>query len=51
LDPAHKTWERDTLPDGTMICRWIMPYQKSGKIILQNLGSSRFAVGEGLKSS
>lgn len=25
--------------DGTMISRWVMPYQRSGRITLQNLGS------------
>lgn len=31
-------WNRTVLEDGTMTCRWVMPYQKSGKISLVNFG-------------
>jgi len=31
-------WERTVAEDGTMSCRWVMPYQHSGKISLVNLG-------------
>ncbi len=30
-------WYRTVSEDGTMSCRWVMPYQKSGKISLVNL--------------
>lgn len=30
-------WYRTVAEDGTMSCRWVMPYQKSGKITLVNL--------------
>jgi hypothetical protein len=30
-------WERSVAKDGTMTCRWVMPYQDSGKISLKNL--------------
>jgi len=31
-------WYRTVDEDGTMTCRWVMPYQKSGKISVINLG-------------
>ena len=31
-------WYRTVAADGTMSCRWVMPYQKSGKISVVNLG-------------
>lgn len=37
-------WERSVRDDGTMICRWVMPYQTSGKIILKNLGRNNAEV-------
>lgn len=33
-------WERSVKEDGTMVCRWMMPYQSSGKISLKNLWNS-----------
>jgi hypothetical protein len=30
-------WYRTVSEDGTMSCRWVMPYQKSGKITVLNL--------------
>ncbi len=30
-------WERSVKEDGTMTCRWIMPYNENGKITLKNL--------------
>ncbi|MCG8554481.1 MAG: DUF2961 domain-containing protein, partial [Proteobacteria bacterium] len=35
---AFKTWEREMRPDGTMITRWVMPYQYAGEIAFENLG-------------
>ncbi|WP_198680022.1 glycoside hydrolase family 172 protein [Aureibaculum luteum] len=31
-------WYRTVSEDGTMTCRWVMPYQKIGKISVVNLG-------------
>jgi hypothetical protein len=36
VNPFH-TWDRTVLPDGTMICRYSMPYEKTGTISLINL--------------
>jgi hypothetical protein len=33
-------WYRTVDEDGTMSCRWVMPYQKSGKISVVNLGEN-----------
>ncbi len=37
IRPYHM-WERSVLEDGTMICRWVMPYKASGRISLKNFG-------------
>jgi hypothetical protein len=39
LHPFH-TFQRTVLADGTLICRWVMPYRKSGEIRLTNLGKT-----------
>ena len=31
-------WYRTVAEDGTMSCRWVMPYQKTGEISVANLG-------------
>jgi hypothetical protein len=31
-------WYRTVLPDGTMSCRWVMPYEKAAQIALVNVG-------------
>jgi hypothetical protein len=36
IDP-YRMWEREARADGTMICRWIMPYQKIATLRLHNL--------------
>ena len=33
-------WYRTVDPDGTMVCRWVMPYQKNARVTLLNLASS-----------
>ncbi|WP_159017810.1 glycoside hydrolase family 172 protein [Algibacter sp. L3A6] len=33
-------WYRTVSEDGTMICRWVMPYQKTGKISIVNIGET-----------
>jgi hypothetical protein len=36
---AYRMWEREVLPDGTMICRWVMPYKTTGALRIHNLWS------------
>ena len=47
----YKSWERDVLEDGTMICRWLMPYEKSATLTLHNLGKQSVAVEAAVQSS
>ena len=44
VDPAHRMWERETKTDGTMICRWIVPYQKTASLRIHNLAKSAVTV-------
>jgi hypothetical protein len=37
------SWYR-TAADGTMACRWVMPYEKSGRLTLVNLGPAKVSV-------
>jgi hypothetical protein len=39
-DSLHpiQTWQRTVTTDGTMLCRWIMPYRSSAAIRVLNLG-------------
>ena len=39
LNPVQG-WCRTVAEDGTMSCRWVMPYQKGGKVSLLNLSGS-----------
>lgn len=39
LNP-FKGWYREVINDGTMSSRWVMPYQKTGKISVINLGNT-----------
>jgi len=39
-----KNWYRTVDKDGVMTCRWVMPYQKSGRLSLANLGPQRVTV-------
>jgi hypothetical protein len=34
----YQNWDNTVAEDGTLTTRWVMPYQKSGKITIQNLG-------------
>jgi hypothetical protein len=34
----YEDWWRTVAGDGTMTARWVMPYQRSGAVTLQNLG-------------
>jgi len=35
---SYNMWERTVTTDGTMICRWVMPYENNGEIGIKNLG-------------
>ena len=41
---SYQMWEREVRIDGTMVCRWIMPYRASGTIRLHNLGAAPVTV-------
>lgn len=43
LNP-YQGWYRAVSEDGIMKCRWVMPYQKSGKISIVNLGEKSINV-------
>lgn len=38
LSPVQ-SWYRTVTKDGTLVCRWVMPYQKTARLTLSNLGS------------
>ena len=40
-----ENWYRTVDPDGTMVCRWVMPYQKNASVTLLNLAGSPIHVG------
>jgi hypothetical protein len=44
IDPAHRMWDRETQSDGTMICRWIMPYRNGATLRLHNLAKAPVTV-------
>lgn len=46
---ALKSWYRTVTADGTMTCRWVMPYAKSARTTLINLGDR--SVSLSLKAS
>ncbi len=35
----YQMWERTVRPDGTMICRWTMPFKDGAKVHLENMGA------------
>jgi hypothetical protein len=39
-----QSWYRTTTADGEMISRWLMPYQKSGRISIINLGDKAISL-------
>lgn len=39
LNPLD-SWYRTVTKDGVMTCRWVMPYEKAAKLVLQNLGKT-----------
>ncbi len=36
---ALNSWYRNVSAEGVMRCRWVMPYSKSARVILENLGA------------
>jgi hypothetical protein len=40
-DSLHplQTWQRTVAADGAMVCRWVMPYRKSGELRVANYGA------------
>ena len=49
LNPVQG-WYRTVAEDGTMTCRWVMPYQKSGKVSVVNFGKEPVKVELGVKT-
>ena len=43
LHPIH-TWQRTVTADGTMVCRWVMPYRQSGALRVHNFGAQAVEV-------
>jgi hypothetical protein len=37
---ALQSWYRTVRPDGSMICRWVMPYAKTARVTISNLSQS-----------
>ena len=44
MEPPHAMWERETRPDGTMVCRWIMPYKQAAQLRVHNLATAPVTV-------
>jgi hypothetical protein len=40
-----QSWYRTVQPDGTMICRWTMPYAKSARVTIANVGQHPVKIG------
>ncbi len=40
----YRMWEREIRTDGTMICRWIMPYQRDAVVLIHNLAKETVTV-------
>jgi len=43
LHPIH-TWQRTVAADGTLVCRWVMPYREAAAIHLLNQGTESVEV-------
>ncbi|HUT36541.1 MAG TPA: DUF2961 domain-containing protein [Planctomycetota bacterium] len=41
---ALSNWHRAVAKDGAMACRWVMPYEKSGRLSVVNLGTQKVGV-------
>ncbi|TKG95602.1 DUF2961 domain-containing protein [Puteibacter caeruleilacunae] len=40
----YNMWERSVERDGTMVCRWVMPYKDTGVFKIQNMGKETVTV-------
>lgn len=47
----YRDWYRQVDADGTMTCRWVMPYRSAGQLTLQNLGQQPVRVQLGVETS
>lgn len=36
----YQMWERTVKPDGTMVCRWVMPFKGKADLYLENYGNA-----------
>jgi hypothetical protein len=43
LNPVHDWW-RSVSQDGTLTARWVMPYQRTARLVLKNLGAKPVAL-------
>lgn len=41
---SYRMWERAVETDGTMVCRWVMPYRKQSEWCLENFGKQPVTV-------
>ena len=48
---AYRSWYTNVAEDGTMTCYWVMPYQKSCKVSLQNLGDQPVQIDSEVQGS
>lgn len=48
---AFRTWEREMEPDGTMTCRWVMPYREQAQIMLSNFGAENAEIDLQVKTA
>lgn len=47
---SYRMWERAVETDGTMVCRWVMPYRKQSEWCLENLGKQSVTVEMAVES-
>jgi len=47
----YRDWYRHVDADGTLTCRWVMPYRAGGQFALQNLGEQPVKVQLGVETS
>lgn len=48
---SYEMWEREVKADGTMVCRWIMPYKETGVLRILNLSEDPVIVTAKVKTS
>ena len=40
----YQDWYRTVSADGTLVCRWVMPYEQTGKLTITNLGEQEVTI-------